>query len=149
MEGWWFDMDYGPVDLLVIRFPDNTFTGEIVEELKALVDSDTVRVMDLIFVTRSRDGAIEKIELTDLDDAVAVLFDAFIGELEGLFSSEDAQVIGSSLKPDTSAALLLYENVWARKFASAVARVNGEVLVAERIPRAVIQEMRAEAETPA
>jgi uncharacterized membrane protein len=142
-------MDYGPVDLLVVRFPKNKFTGEIVDELKALVDAGTIRVMDLIFVTKDADGNIESIELTDLDDTVAVQFDAFVDELEGLFSPEDAQVIGSNLEPDSSAGLLLYENVWARKFADAVAKVNGEVLVSERIPRAIIQEMREGVETVA
>jgi hypothetical protein len=142
-------MEYGPVDLLVIRFPKNRFTGEIADELKALVDAGTIRVMDLIFVTKDVDGKVESLELTDLDDTVAVQFDAFIDELEGLFSPEDAQAIGSNLDPDSSAGLLLYENVWARSFANAVARHDGEVLVSERIPRAIIQEMREGSETVA
>jgi hypothetical protein len=136
-------MSHGPVDLLVVRFPDSNFTGEVMAEMKALVDAGTLRILDLIFVTKNDAGDLDVIELTDLEDVVASTFDAFVGDLEGLFSSEDIEALAAGLAPNASAGLALYENVWALKFAQAVRDANGEVLLAERIPRAVIEELEA------
>jgi hypothetical protein len=137
-------MAHGPIDLLVVRFPDNNFTGEITTELKALVDAGTVRILDIMFVTRDAAGTIDLIELTDLDDTVAVAFDAFVGDIEAFLAEEDVQTLGAGLAPNSSAALLLYENTWAMDFAQAVRNANGEVLLAERIPRSVIEALEAE-----
>ncbi len=135
-------MAYGPVDLLVVGFPDNNFSGAITDEIARLVEAGTVRVLDLMFVTKDSDGVVEVLELTDLDDVVAVAFDAFVGELEGLLAEEDGQAIGDNLDPNSSAGLLLYENTWAQGFASAVRDANGEVLVFERIPSPIVEAMQ-------
>lgn len=132
-------MGHGPVDLVVVRFPDNNFTGEITRELKALVDTGTVRVLDLMFVTKDAEGNFSVVELTDLDDAVAAAFDEFVGDIEAFFSEEDVQAIADGMAPNSSAGLILYENTWATAFAQAVRNANGEVLLAERVPRAVIE----------
>lgn len=137
-------MTHGPVDFVVIRFPGNNFTGEIVTELKTLVDSGIVRILDLIFVAKHENGDIDIIELTDLDDSVAVAFDEFVGDISGLFSESDVLAIAEGMSPNNSAGLILYENVWASAFAQAVRNANGEVLLAERIPRIVIEELEAE-----
>lgn len=142
-------MEYGPVDLLVIRFSDNTFTGRVVDELKALVDANRVRVLDLMLVPKDRDGTITTLELSDLDDPVARQFDEFVDEIDALLAPDDALAIGDGLAPDSSAGLLLYENVWARAFASAVEEVGGEVLVSERIPRDIVKAMQAEIDATA
>lgn len=142
-------MEYGPVDLLVIRFSDNTFTGRVVDELKALVDANTVRILDLMLVSKGEDGTITTLELSDLDDPVARRFDDFVGEIEALLAPDDALAIGSGLAPDSSAGLVLYENVWARAFASAVEEVGGEVIMSERIPRDTVNAMHAEIDATA
>ncbi len=132
-------MSHGPVDLLVVKFPDNTFTGEITEELKNLVDAGTVKILDLIFVRKSAEGTVEAVELSDLDDVVGTTFDAFVGDIQAFFSEEDVRALGDGMEPNSSAALVVYENTWANRFAQAVRNANGEVLIAERIPRAVIE----------
>ncbi len=132
-------MRHGPVDLLVVRFPGNKFTGEITEELRNLVDAGTVTILDLIFVAKSAGGDLEVVELSDLDDVVGATFDAFVGDIEAFFSEDDVQVLADGMAPNSSAALVVYENTWANRFAQAVRNANGEVLIAERIPRAVIE----------
>lgn len=132
-------MSHGPIDLLVVRFPDNNFTGEITEELKNLVDAGTVKILDLMFVSKDSDDLVEVVELSDLDDVVGATFDAFVGDIQAFFSAEDVQVLADGMAPNSSAALVVYENTWASQFAEAVRNANGEVLLAERIPRAVIE----------
>lgn len=139
-------MAEGPVDLLVVRFPENNFTGQIVAELKNLVSAGTVNVLDLMFVTRDANGTVDVVELTDIEDVVAVQFGEFVGDIDGLLAGADAEAIGARLPPNCSAAMLLYEHAWARDFSAAVRNADGEVLVHERIPRALFQAM-SEAET--
>lgn len=138
-------MNYGPVDLVVVQFEESTFTGKVLDELERLVSTNTLRVLDLIFVSKDSDGVIDVVELTDLSDPVAQRFDAFVGEIDALLSREDAQAVGSGLAPGASAGLLLYENVWARTFAAAVKEVGGNVLLTERIPQDLITSMQEEA----
>ena len=139
-------MAEGPVDLLVVQFPENNFTGEIVAEMKNLVSAGTLNILDLMFVTRNAEGTIDVVELTDLEDVVAVQFDEFVGDIDGLLADADAEAIGAGLPPNSSAAMLLYENAWARNFSIAVRNADGEVLIHERIPRALFEAMD-EAET--
>ncbi len=133
-------MSHGPIDLLIVRFPDiNHLTGEITDALKDLVDSNTVRVLDIVYVVKSTDDEFSVVELTDMDDVVAAEFDAFVGDIEAFFSEDDIAAIAEGMPTNSSAALVLYENTWAINFAAAVRNANGEVLLAERIPRAVIE----------
>ena len=39
---------------------------------------------------------------------------------------------------------MLFENTWATKFVEALRNANGELVLSERVPRAVIDELIAE-----
>ena len=124
--------ELGPVDYLVVRFPaDNAnFSGEMASELKTLIDSNTVRVLDLVVLTKADDGSVEATELRDADDSE-------IGELRDLailLAEEDIEEIGESLEPGSAAAVLVWENTWAVPFGSAVRRSGGQLLGNGRIP---------------
>ena len=67
--------ELGPVDYVVVEFPAgaSNFTGEMAAELRALVDSKTIRVIDVLILTKDADGSVEATELSDVDE---------LGELE-------------------------------------------------------------------
>jgi hypothetical protein len=138
----------GPIEFLAVKFPGNRFRGEITPALAELVERGTVRIVDLLFVQKETDGAVRVIELADLGEEDYLAFEAVVSDVSGLLGHEDAQQIASALEPNSSAALLLFENVWATRFVDAIANANGEVIVSERIPRAMVEEMAA-AETVA
>jgi hypothetical protein len=126
----------GPVDYLVVGFPAEkaNFSGEAGSELKALIASNTIRVLDLVIVTRGEDGSVEAAELRDVDDSE-------VGELRGLerdlailLAEEDIEDIGSELEPGSAAAVLVFENTWAAPFGAAVRRAGGELVGGGRIP---------------
>ena len=50
--------EIGPVDYLVVGFPADkaNFSGEMASELKTLIDSNTIRVLDLVRLTKDEDG---------------------------------------------------------------------------------------------
>ena len=103
-------MTIGPVEYIIVGFPGNKFNGEIAPELAKLVDSDTIRVLDLVFIMKDADGNVEHAEFEDHDDVA--LFNALEGEVGGLISEEDIQYAAAELEPNSSAALLIWEDLW-------------------------------------
>lgn len=124
--------DIGPVEYIVIEFPGNQFKGEIAPALGELVDSGTIRILDLVFVKKDVAGNVQVIEYEDLEEAGA--FADVDGEAGGLFADDDARLIGEMLAPDSSAAVLVWEDRWAAPFAEAVRGAGGLVRAGQRIP---------------
>jgi uncharacterized membrane protein len=136
-------MSLGPIEFLALKFPGNQFRGEIVPALADLVEEETIRIIDLLFVQKTADGAVRVVELADLGEDDYRAYEEVVSDVSGLLNHDDAREIAKSLEPNASAALLLFENVWATRFVDAVANAKGEVIVSERIPRAMVEEMLA------
>ncbi len=130
-------MSTGPVEYIIVGFPGNQFTGEIAPELIALVESGTVRILDLIFIGKDADGAVVSFEIDELDELAG--FSALDADVGGLISPEDIEFAAGQLEPNSSAALLIWEDVWATPFAEAVRRSGGVLLEGARIPHELIE----------
>jgi len=142
-------MGVGPVDVVIIGFPGNKFTGRIAPALMELVDTGTIRVIDLLFI-KKKDGAVATIEMNDLDDEDFAAFEPMVDELTGLFNEDDVRQLAEQLEDNSSAAIMLFENTWATRFRDAVVKAKGELVFNDRIPRVVIDELlRETAATPA
>jgi hypothetical protein len=134
--------EIGPVDYAIVAFPGNRFRGEIAPAIADLVDDGTIRIIDIAFVGKDGDGNTLAMELTELDADVQEGLEKLGIEVGGLFPEEDLVDIAESLEPNTSAALLLWENVWARKVAQAMRDAGGVLVAFERLPHEAIQEAR-------
>jgi len=132
------DTEIGPVECIVLAFPGNRFKGEIVPALAELVENETIRVIDLAFVKKDADGAITTLELDDMDENEAGGLGAY-GDVGDLLNEDDLVRAAEALEPNNSAALLVWENIWAARFAQAVRNADGIVLENERIPHDVVQ----------
>jgi len=138
-------MALGPLELLVVRFPGNRFTGEVAPALTELVEGGLIRVIDILFVAKDHDGEVLVLEINDLDDDDFRRFDPVVADLTGLLTPEDARQLSASLEANSSAAIMLFENTWATRFRDALVRANGQLVLNERIPRAVVDELLATA----
>jgi Family of unknown function (DUF6325) len=134
--------EIGPVDYLIVGFPGNKFSGEIAPALADLVEAGTIRIIDVTFVGKDSDGSIATFELTDLDPDVAAGLENAGFEASGLFNEDDLVAVAEDLEPNTSAALILWENVWARDVAQAMRDAGGVPLAFERLPHDVVQAAR-------
>jgi Family of unknown function (DUF6325) len=134
--------ELGPVDYLIVAFPGNQFKGEIVPALADLVENGTIRIIDLAFVGKNAAGDVVAFELLDLDPEVKKGFEDLGVEVSGLFNEDDLMSTGEKLEPDTSAALLVWENVWARNVADALRNAGGILVDFQRIPHEVVQAAR-------
>jgi hypothetical protein len=132
------DTEIGPVEFIVLGFPGNRFKGEIVPALADLVESETIRIIDLAFVKKDADGSITTIELEDMDGDEAGGIGAH-GDVGDLLSATDLERAAEALEPNNSAAVLVWENTWAARFAQAVRNADGLVLENMRIPHDVVQ----------
>jgi Family of unknown function (DUF6325) len=134
--------ELAPVDYMIVAFPGNEFKGEIAPALADLVEKGTIRIIDLAFVAKDADGNIGAFELTDIDPEVRQGFENMGVEVNGLFNEEDLQAAGEELEPNSSAALLVWENLWAKDVAQAIRNAGGELLDFERLPHEVVQAAR-------
>jgi uncharacterized membrane protein len=134
--------ELGPVDYMIVAFPGNQFKGEIAPALAKLVENGTIRIIDLAFVAKDSEGDVAAFELTDIDPEVQKGFENMGVEVNGLFNDDDLRAAGEELEPNSSAALLVWENVWARDVAQALRNAGGELLDFERLPHEVVQAAR-------
>jgi Family of unknown function (DUF6325) len=125
--------EMGPVDYLVVEWPDRQPTGEAVPLLVDLVDRGLIRILDIAFLAKGDDGAVGALELSALAEQSESL-----GELQGassgLLSEEDIDEAAAALEPGSSAAILVYENSWAAPFAMALRNSGAQLVANGRIP---------------
>jgi len=134
--------EIGPVDFAIVGFPGNKFRGEIAPAIGDLVDAGTIRIIDIAFVAKDEEGNAVAMELTELDEDVQAGLEKMGIEVGGLFNEDDLMDAADDLPPNSSAALLVWENVWARKVAQAMRDAGGELLAFDRLPHEVVQAAR-------
>jgi hypothetical protein len=137
--------ELGPVDYAVVEFPagQSNFTGEMAAELLALVDSGAIRVIDILILTKDEDGSIDAMELSDVEDLGPL--QALEAELAELLAEEDVAHLAAAMDPGSTAGVLIWENLWAAKFASAARRSGGQLIANGRIPiQAIIASIEAD-----
>jgi uncharacterized membrane protein len=143
-------MSIGPVQLIVLGFPEPNFHGLIATELERLRASDTVRVIDALAVHKSAEGDIEVAHLSNLSDEEAVELGSKVGALIGLgiegeagmeagaeagaqasadgihvFSDQDAWDVIEEIPNGSAAALVLIEHHWAVPLRDALVQAGG------------------------
>ena len=139
--------ELGPVDYVVIEFPGSKFNGEIAPTLIDLVDRGTIRVLDLIMITKEPDGSFDAIELNDFEDGALGELHRLETEIAELLSADDIANVAAALEPGSTAGVLVYENRWAAPFASAVRHCGGQLVANGRIPvQALIAAFEADEE---
>jgi hypothetical protein len=139
--------ELGPVDFLVVEFPaDRTnFTGEMGAELAALVDSGTIRLLDLLIIHKDDDGNLESFEIDDLESVDELR--ALEGEIAEILAVEDVADLAAAMDNGSWAGAIVWENRWAAPFASAARRAGGQLIANGRIPiQAILASLEADAE---
>lgn len=134
--------DIGPVEYLIVGFPGDRFRGEIAPALADLIEAGTIRIIDIAFASKDEDGEVAAFELSDLDPDVRESLESLGAEPAGLFNEDDLMAAAEELDPNSSAALLVWENVWATPVAKAIRDAGGVVVDNDRIPHEAVVRAR-------
>jgi hypothetical protein len=133
-------MSIGPVEYMIVAFPGNEFKGEILPELARLQDTKTIRIIDLAIVVKDENGKAETLEVTDLHSEFGNALSSLLGnESGGLLNTDDLMAAANELDNNSSAALLVWEDVWATNLRDAIVNAGGELWDLERVPGEVVQ----------
>jgi hypothetical protein len=136
--------ELGPVDYVIVEFPAgaSNFTGEMAKELLGLVDRGIIRVIDVLILTKSEDGTVEAMELSDIEELGEL--ETLEAELAELLAEDDIEHLAAAMDPGSTAGVLIWENLWAAPFASAARRSGGQLIANGRIPiQAIIASIEA------
>jgi len=134
-------MPYGPVDFLALELKTDQLRGEGMDALLNLVENKIIRIIDLVIILKDEDGNHAVLEMEELAPNMLAVFDPLEVEISGIIQVEDIEMIAEAMENNTTAALMLFENLWAIKFAEAVTRASGRMLMYDRIPYEVVNEM--------
>lgn len=130
------DFEYGPAEFIVAQFDSDRPSPGVVEAILDLVESGTVRLLDLLFVTRHEDGSVDVTELEEIGDEIGM--SGVTLEASGLAGDEDVEDIAELIPPGTAGAVLIIEHLWAKDLASRFFQAGGLVVHSERIPAPVV-----------
>ncbi|MFC9588960.1 DUF6325 family protein [Streptomyces sp. NPDC056944] len=126
--------EIGPIDYVVIEFPGNRMTGEGFPLLVDLVDRGIIRILDLMFIRKDEDGSVTALEIADFTGDGELDLAVFEGAQSGLLGQDDLEEAAEAVEPGNSAGLLIYENVWAAPFATALRRSGAQLVASGRVP---------------
>ena len=141
--------ELGPVDYLVVEFPagHSNFNGEMASALASLVESGTVRLLDLLILVKDQDGGVEAFEIDDLEGVDELV--ALEGEIAEILAAEDVAHLAEAMAPGSAAGVIVWENSWAAPFASAARRAGGQLIATGRIPiQAIVAALEADEDLP-
>jgi hypothetical protein len=136
-------MPLGPVEYIIIEFPGNDFRGDIVPAMARLIEKEIVRIIDLVFVMKDSDGNVTIYEYDQLDELAP--FASLPGEVGDFVNQEDLDYAAVGLAPNSSAAVILWEDTWATELALAIRGAGGVVREGARIPPELVDAALEEA----
>jgi uncharacterized protein DUF6325 len=139
-------MTLGPLEYTVIGFEGNDFTGAIADEIQRVVDQGTIRLVDLVFIAKDREGDVMILELDSKDDPRFAGFAPLLSGLSGMFTPEDVETIAEGLPVDTSALAVLFEHRWAERLKDAIVAAGGFLVSRTTVPPEVLEAVNSELE---
>ncbi len=135
-------MALAPIELLVIGFPDNDFSGGILPELEMLVENGVITVVDALLIVKEEDGTVDFLELDQIDAGLEIAaLNNLLVEGNGLLGDEDVADFAEALPPGSSAAALVFEHTWFKPLRDELVDSGGVLLANMRVPGLVVDEV--------
>jgi Family of unknown function (DUF6325) len=139
-------MTLGPLEYLVIGFKEDRFDGGIAKEIEKIVSAGVIRIVDIVYVTKTREGTTAIVEIDNKNDPAFASFKRLLGNSQALFTTEDLERLADSMPPATAGLVLLFEHRWAEDIKEAMAQRGGFLVARSVIPPEVLEDLSAELE---
>jgi hypothetical protein len=120
----------GPIDYIIVGFEGNKFDGSILEALTDAIENGTIALVDIALVIRDENDVVSKLELADVGDDYTLNFVQQYKPAESSISEDDISEVADLIAKNSSAGLLVIEQLWAKPLKEALIKANG-VLIAE------------------
>jgi hypothetical protein len=144
----------GSLNLIVTQFPGRVFAIDALEQVKAMLDQKVVRPNAFIFLSRTKDGLFgmegsglqEDADAAEINAVVTALTSRMVEKQEkgataaGIDAAVKAaaqgdfglshgalQALGEKLAPGHSALVVLFENLWERKYRDLMHKLGGSI----------------------
>ena len=131
-----------PLEYALIEFKDSKFSGKIAPELLDLAERGVVRFVDIVFISKEKDGTVRTVELNDLDAKSYKMFVPMGKHVQSLFTTNDLEIAASKLPNGSAAALFLWENLWVADLRKAILDAGGELVERVQIAPEVVEQFR-------
>jgi hypothetical protein len=133
-----------PLEYALIGFEDPKFSGQIIPELLRLADRGIVRIVDIAFIEKDKDGNKRTLELNDLDPETYEIFVPIGEHISNLFTNDDLEIAASRLPANSAAVLFLWENLWVADLRKAIVDAGGELVERAQIPAEIVEQFKLE-----
>jgi hypothetical protein len=131
-----------PLEYALVVFKDNKFSGKIVPELLDLAERGIVRFVDIVFISKEKNGNVRTVELNDLDAKSYKMFVPMGKHVASLFTEDDLEIAASKLPKNSAAALFMWENLWLDNLRKAVASSGGKLAERGQIPVEAVKQLK-------
>ena len=132
-------MPIGPVELVVLKYTGDRFTGVPAAKIQAMVDARVIRIIDVILARKGESGEVTVLEINELEDEDSGTFEPIVADITRYLNHDDVRTLTANWEPRTTAVILLFENLWRGQLIEDIHQSGGEVVLAERIPGSVIE----------
>ena len=140
-------MEIGPLEFVVIGLQDDRFRSSILPELNAIQQNGLIRVVDLLFVSKNADGAIQVQEVSEVSEEEQPAYTALAENLAGLLTTRDVEQLAREIPTASSAIVVLLEHAWTLGLAEAVRRAGGVLFTGGMIHPDALAQVSAEQAT--
>ncbi len=120
----------GPIDYIIVGFDGNNFDGSILSALEDAIDKNIIAIVSLALIVKDQAGSVNILDLAQAADKTLVVFAAKYKANRDLITQDDIDEVADLLENNTSAGLLVVEQLWAKPLKAALIKANG-VLIAE------------------
>jgi hypothetical protein len=121
-----------PIQYLIVWVPSLSAVGDLLTAMARLVQSETLRILDCVVLSKDDLGALRVLDLDDIEDLPP---DAVMHrENHGLLTDHDIELASFSLAPGTAGIVVVSEDRWAAPLSTAAANAGGRIAAGELIP---------------
>ena len=137
-------MEIGPLEYVVLGFENGQFASIVLPELKAIGQSDLIRVVDLLFVSKATDGTVSLQEVSELGEEDLAAYEDLADDLAGLLTAQDLDGLAGEIPAGTWAVIVVFEHRWTLQLAEAVRQAGGVLVTGGMVAREALEQVSAE-----
>jgi hypothetical protein len=134
----------GPIDYIIVGFEGHSFDGSILRAVADAIDQGVIGLVALSVIDVAADGTVSTLDLNTVGDDTMLQFSQKYKVSSEYVTQDDIDEMAGLLQNDTTAGLLVIEQLWAKPLKKALLDANGVLLAEGRIHPDAAAELEGE-----